>query len=53
VDPLTQLTIPTIPIPQAPMLEQALFDPVSEVKREAAKTFGVMEQVQSSDRESL
>eukprot|EP00437_Effrenium_voratum_P030289 CAMPEP_0181409902 /NCGR_PEP_ID=MMETSP1110-20121109/7063_1 /TAXON_ID=174948 /ORGANISM="Symbiodinium sp., Strain CCMP421" /LENGTH=1412 /DNA_ID=CAMNT_0023532433 /DNA_START=36 /DNA_END=4271 /DNA_ORIENTATION=+ len=28
-----------------PMLEQALFDPVSEVKREAAKTFGVMEQV--------
>ncbi|CAK9104629.1 unnamed protein product [Durusdinium trenchii] len=29
----------------APMLEQALFDPVSEVKREAAKTFGVMEQV--------
>lgn len=51
VDPLTQLTIP-IPL-QAPMLEQALFDPVSEVKREAAKTFGVMEQVQSSDRESL
>lgn len=28
-----------------PMLEQALFDPVSEVKREAAKTFGVMEHV--------
>ena len=37
--PLTQKPL------QAPMLEQALFDPVSEVKREAAKTFGVMEQV--------
>lgn len=28
-----------------PMLEQALFDPVAEVQREAAKSFGIMEQV--------